>query len=181
MIGDGLGLMKNELADSNYSIEKDAQYFYSKGLFIRDKVYSIVLKDGSEKTKFYGLNQRLVPKKCFDILYNVYKTGKPLVMEAEMLQRVIRTLDVSLNKTEKEFIFNYNKRVMVFENDLWVDTVAIDIASLKEQQWDLAPLIRKAQTKMIDMHNKTGLEPFKGTININQVCEGINKDFDDKG
>lgn len=38
--------MKNVLADDNYSIENDKDYYIDEAIFLRDKVYSIKKKDG---------------------------------------------------------------------------------------------------------------------------------------
>lgn len=56
-MGDDLGKMKNVLADSNYTIENDAQYFIKKGFFLRENVYSLIPFQGDPIIKFYGLNK----------------------------------------------------------------------------------------------------------------------------
>lgn len=179
MIGNELGMMKNELADNNYTIENDAKYFYKKGLFLRDKVYSIILQDGSERTKFSGLNRKFIPKNCFNILYNTYVSGNTIKMSTQMLRRNIDQLDVSMINIEKIFSFSYDKRLRIYNSKgLWVDTVPINITTFKKSSQDLTPIIRKAQAQIYDDQKKSDLEPFLGTLNQANICNNKNKDFD---
>jgi hypothetical protein len=121
-IGDGIGQMKNELADQNYSISKDSEYYYLKGLYLRDKTYSIVLKDGSHITKWSGLNRRLIPENSFNLLHNAYLTGDAIKLKNEILRRNINELTVSHIELDKVFTFNYDKRLQVLDSKgQWVD------------------------------------------------------------
>lgn len=136
MIGDGLGMMKNELADANYTIDKDADYYYNKGLFLRDKVYCLVLRNGREITKFSGLNRKLVPEKCFDMLFDVLKNGGNITLLSSWMRRCISSLTVSAMSSNKTFNFDYNKRLIVRGLDgTWIDTKPIEV-TLKKQTGD---------------------------------------------
>jgi hypothetical protein len=95
LIGDKIGQFKNVLADENYTISRDADYYFTKGLFLPDKVYSIVLKDNTQITKFSGLNRKLIPSNCFELLYDAYLTGNPLKLKNELLKRDLSNLMVS--------------------------------------------------------------------------------------
>lgn len=173
MIGDGLGMMKNELADSNYSVAKDVDYYYSKGLFLRDKVYSIVLQNGSEITKFSGLNRRLIPENCFNLLYDAYVSGNPLKIRNEMLRRNINDLKVSHVELDKIFTFNYDKRKQVLNSKgLWIDTLPINI----KPGANISQLIRKQQVALNDQ--QYGLAPFTGEMNKSAICNSSYKHFD---
>lgn len=116
LIGDKIGQFKNVLADENYSIEKDSDYYISKGLFLRDKVYSLVLRDNTQITRFSGLNRRLIPTDCFNLLYNAYLTGDTVKLKNELLRRDINNLMVSHVELDKVFTFNYDKRVQIYKD-----------------------------------------------------------------
>lgn len=169
-IGDEIGKMKNELSDSNYSISNDASYYYSKGLFLRDKVYSIVLKNGTQITKFSGLNRRLIPENCFNILYESYITGNPLKFRNEILKRDIGNLRVSHVELDKVFSFNYDKRLQVYENGIWVDTKPIFIKP--------GANVSKAIRKELLNNDPYGLVPFRGSINRSAICNSSYKQYD---
>ena len=178
LLGDQIGLMKNELADSKYSVAKDSEYFYRKGLFLRDKVYSLVLQNDQEITKFSGLNRRLIPKNCFNLLYKAYLDGSDVVLSSSWIQRAINALSVSYKDGKKVFNFNYDKRLVIRDREgRWVDTKPIEISSRNQSQ-DLAPIIKKEQVAILNQTSKYGLEPFQGTINQNAVCDSKNKHFD---
>ena len=178
LLGDQIGLMKNELADSKYSVAKDSEYFYRKGLFLRDKVYSLVLQNDQEITKFSGLNRRLIPKNCFNLLYKAYLDGSDVVLSSSWIQRAINALSVSYKDGKKVFNFNYDKRLVIRDREgRWVDTKPIEISSRNKSQ-DLAPIIKKEQVAILNQTSKYGLEPFQGTINQNAVFDSKNKHFD---
>ena len=133
MIGDEIGMMKNELADSNYTIENDAKYYYLKGVFLRDKVYSIVLKNGKRITKFSGFNRKDIPKNFFNTLYHAYVSGNSIKGSTKFLRRNMSKLDVSMINIEKVFSFSYDKRLIIYYSEgLWMDTAPIDITALKK-------------------------------------------------
>jgi hypothetical protein len=174
LIGDKIGQFKNVLSDSDYSKDKDSSYFISKALFLRDKVYSLVLKDGSQITKFAGLNRRLIPSDCFNLLYDAYISGNPIKLKNELLRRNISDLKVSLVEMDKIFTFNYDKRLQVYnEKGQWTDTLPINI---NRPGANISQLIRKQQVALNDQ--RYGLTPFSGTINKAAICNTRYKHYD---
>ena len=57
MLGNEIGQFKNELADSNYTIEDDYKYHMKDAVFLRDKVYGYKNMNDEIKIKFSGLNK----------------------------------------------------------------------------------------------------------------------------
>ncbi len=105
--------IKNELANENYSVKIDLEYYYKKSLFLKDKVYSIILKDNTEKTKFSGLNKKLIPINCFNLLFNIYLKGNSINLFSNWIKRAIQILNIPIIKEKKKLNFNYDKCIQV--------------------------------------------------------------------
>ena len=179
-LGDALGLMKNELADENYSIEKDHEYYLEKGIFLRDKVYSIKPVNKGPITKFSGLNKRFITDDLHKAIENIYLTsGKSITLKTESTSKNITTFEIKNNEeTTKTFTFNYNKRVMVKNAEgVWINTKPIHISSVKIQNFDLEPLVGR-QNRQENLSKKIYLSYKDVVININNIFNTDYKHFD---
>ena len=179
-LGDGLGQMKNELSDDNYIIEKDHEYYLEKGIFLRDKLYSIKPVNGNPITKFSGLHKNYITKELHETIENIYLTsGKNITLNTEISSKNINTFEVKNNeKTQKTFTFNYNKRIMIRNNEgTWVDTKPIHISSVKIQNFDLEPIIGR-QNREENLSKKVYLSHKDVKINHYNVFNTDYKKFD---
>jgi hypothetical protein len=178
MIGDKIGMMKNELVDNNYTIENDSKYNYKKGLFLRDKVYSLILHDGTEITKFSGLHRKYIPENCFNLLYDEYIKENGISMLTQMVRRNIQNLDVSLLEINKFFNFKYDKRLVLRnDKDLWIDTKPIHVTIYNQAIINFTRNIDIQQT-VIDCKHEDDKHIFKGTVNQENVRNDSYKFFD---
>jgi hypothetical protein len=180
-LGDGIGQMKNELdeIDDNYTIERDSEYYLLKGIFLRDKVYSILPRNGIPITKFSGLNETFITKELHNSIKSVYlNNGKNLVLKTLQTSKNVNTFEIKHQDINKTFTFNYNKRIMIKDqNGLWVDTKPIYISSVKTQNLDFEPLIGR-QNRQENLSKKVGLNTFEIKINHYNVYNTDYKKFD---
>ncbi len=178
-LGDALGQMKNELADDNYSIEKDHEYFIEKGIFLRDKLYTIKPCNSKVITKFSGLNKNFITDELHDTIKDIYLTsGKNITLETETTSKNKNTFEIINRKTEKTFIFNYSKRVMLRnEEGIWINTKPIHISSVKIQNYDLEPLIGR-QSRQETSRIKFYMNYKELKINHYNVYDADYKKFD---
>ena len=140
-IGNDLGLMKNELADANYTVEKDYKYFWRDGLFLQPKVKMLrkrkclyrtrKRKDGYRLT-FKGFSLKYIKNvPSYRKIWKIFKT----VLSKESRDKKLyefeqQKIRVNMNGLKIETCIrglklnnNFNKRHRLYNiNGKWVDT-----------------------------------------------------------
>jgi len=148
-LGEEIGKMKNVLADSDYTIAKDSEYFIEEGVFIRDKVYSLKTFKGENITKFSGLSQFYITDKIRDSLFAIVnKSVNTITTKALYNSKNSKDFSVQLFEVTKTFKFEYSKRIeLINDKGEWYNTKPIHIQSIKEQHKDFVPLIGRQSRK----------------------------------
>lgn len=113
-LGDELGQMKNIVADDNYQIKNDKNYFIENPLFVAPKVYTFKTTKGEKVVKIKGINKaiqsdEMVQKMYYDIL---------VTPETTQFIRYIKTLDVVVKSMVKTLTTHSNKRIKLFKQGL---------------------------------------------------------------
>lgn len=128
--------VKNKIDDSlvNDDIGKfKLEYQIKEGFFIAPKVYMIVKNDDSNKVVVKGLKKKEYTN---DQMLNIFKSiltknDASLKVEREnIFKRNLLKLTTYIQRIELTLTFPFNKRIKIFENNLWVGTRAIKIKKL---------------------------------------------------
>jgi hypothetical protein len=181
-VGKAIGQMKNEVGakDPNYTVENDSNFFLEKGIFLRDKLYTIKPCNGKAITKFSGLHKDYVTPELHKTIEDIYlNNGKNLTLKTEVTSRNMKTFEIMNNVvTEKNFVFNYNKRIQVLdEKGIWIDTKPINITSVRHQNKDLNNTVVRSRRKE-DLSQKKGIKITHDPINIGNLVNQDYKIFD---
>ena len=104
-----------------------------KGIFLAPKSYSLITQDGKSIIKHKGLAKSLVDEEWFESQYYDLSRTTLTTVESNFI------IDWhKLNIIKKETLVHLgirasNKREAVFDNDLWVDTLPLDVSDFAGQ------------------------------------------------
>lgn len=109
------------------------EYEIKEGFFIAPKVYMIIMNESSNKVVVKGLKKS---EYTTDQILNIFKsiltkTEASLKVDRENLfKRNLLKLITYVQKIELNLTFPFNKRIKIFENNVWIGTRAIKIKKL---------------------------------------------------
>lgn len=113
-LGDGLGEMKNVVADEDYNRENDRDYYIKNPLFVAPKIYRFESPSRGVTVKIKGIRkgdqtEEMVEKLYFDMNITTKTTE---------FRRYIKRLEIGINKIEKTLRLHGNKRIKIYKQGL---------------------------------------------------------------